>query len=407
MIRTRTSFAIATSILRMVAACCASFESNWMRSSLVTPSTMAATVGPNSPVDVVERELGVLDRVVQQRGGDGDVVESELGDDGGHGQRVGDVRLARSAHLAAVGPLGHLVGVGDARGAGLGVPRPEGGDQRGDLLHGRRDVIRSYANAAKAADAELYPAGLAWQAAWRRSPTLPLYGPDGFHPSPLGTYLAAIVVLAGLTDEPPLGFPIRIDRPGFHSTSRQRGRPCCKTPPQRRSRRANERRAPRRARAPDRPRAALSAREPLRARRARRRPPRSRRRARWLLRALVWPASKLDELEGEDRALSVLIDGAYGGDLRAEAVETRWEAGLDGLAGEALRRAAARRRARGEGGDARHARTARKGALRRRGGSVGRGARPLSRDVSRRARPVQGDGRPAPPARAPRGGTAS
>ena len=55
----------------------------------------------------------------------------------------------------------------------------------------------------------------------------------------------------------------------------------------------------------------------------------------WLLARLVWPASRLDELEGEDRALSVLLDGPYGGDLRAEAVETRWEAGLDGLTGEA------------------------------------------------------------------------
>ena len=77
------------------------------------------------------------------------------------------------------------------------------------------DVIRSYANAARAADAELYPAGLAWQAAWRRNPRLPLYGPDGFHPSPLGTYLTALVVLAGLTGEPPIGLPFRIDRPGF------------------------------------------------------------------------------------------------------------------------------------------------------------------------------------------------
>jgi len=55
----------------------------------------------------------------------------------------------------------------------------------------------------------------------------------------------------------------------------------------------------------------------------------------WLLRRLVWPSSRLDELEGEDRALSVLLDGPYGGDLRAEAVETRWNAGLDGLSGEA------------------------------------------------------------------------
>jgi hypothetical protein len=55
----------------------------------------------------------------------------------------------------------------------------------------------------------------------------------------------------------------------------------------------------------------------------------------WLLARLVWPASKLDQLEGEDRALSILLDGPYDGDLRTEAVETRWDAGLDGLHGEA------------------------------------------------------------------------
>ena len=48
MSRTRMSLAMATSILRMVAACWASLVSNWSRSSLVTPSTMAATSGPKS-----------------------------------------------------------------------------------------------------------------------------------------------------------------------------------------------------------------------------------------------------------------------------------------------------------------------------------------------------------------------
>ena len=48
MIRTRRSRAMATSILRMVAACWASRESNWTRSSLVTPSTMAATSLPKA-----------------------------------------------------------------------------------------------------------------------------------------------------------------------------------------------------------------------------------------------------------------------------------------------------------------------------------------------------------------------
>ncbi len=47
MMSTRQSFAMATSILRTVAACWASLESNWSRSSFVTPSTIAPTSGPN------------------------------------------------------------------------------------------------------------------------------------------------------------------------------------------------------------------------------------------------------------------------------------------------------------------------------------------------------------------------
>lgn len=58
----------------------------------------------------------------------------------------------------------------------------------------------------------------------------------------------------------------------------------------------------------------------------------------WLLARLVWPASSLDELDGEDRAVSVLLDAGESvtviqGPL-VEAVETRWDADLDGLAGE-------------------------------------------------------------------------
>ena len=55
----------------------------------------------------------------------------------------------------------------------------------------------------------------------------------------------------------------------------------------------------------------------------------------WLLARLVWPASLLGELGEEERALSVVLDAPYGGDRRAEAVEARWEGGLDGLTGEA------------------------------------------------------------------------
>jgi hypothetical protein len=64
------------------------------------------------------------------------------------------------------------------------------------------DVIASYRRAAHAAGAELLPAGAAWQAAWRCNRGLPLYGPDGFHPSRLGTYTAALVVYGRLFKAP-------------------------------------------------------------------------------------------------------------------------------------------------------------------------------------------------------------
>ncbi len=54
-------------------------------------------------------------------------------------------------------------------------------------------VFESYAIAAKDVGALLMPAGEAWRAAWRRDPDLPLYDRDGFHPSRLGSCLAALV----------------------------------------------------------------------------------------------------------------------------------------------------------------------------------------------------------------------
>jgi len=66
-----------------------------------------------------------------------------------------------------------------------------------------RDVVASYARAAAAARAELLPAGLAWRLAWRCDPGFGLYGRDGFHPSLLGTYTAALDVY-GLLFRTPL-----------------------------------------------------------------------------------------------------------------------------------------------------------------------------------------------------------
>lgn len=66
------------------------------------------------------------------------------------------------------------------------------------------DVVLSYSTAAEQAAAELFRAGEAWQAAWDIDPDLPLYGPDEFHPSVMGSYLAALTIYRGLTGrEPP------------------------------------------------------------------------------------------------------------------------------------------------------------------------------------------------------------
>lgn len=67
------------------------------------------------------------------------------------------------------------------------------------------EVIASYRRAATSAKAELLPGGDAWRRAWHCDPGTPLYGRDGFHPSELGTYTAALVVYGRLFRAPLLG----------------------------------------------------------------------------------------------------------------------------------------------------------------------------------------------------------
>jgi hypothetical protein len=69
------------------------------------------------------------------------------------------------------------------------------------------NVIDNYRAAAVAAKAGLFPAGLAWSRCLARAPRIRLYGPDGFHPAPMGTYLAALVVYSGLVGRVPAGLP--------------------------------------------------------------------------------------------------------------------------------------------------------------------------------------------------------
>jgi hypothetical protein len=75
---------------------------------------------------------------------------------------------------------------------------PESYRGRATLLQ----VIASYRKAAAAARAILLPGGAAWSEAWSCDARIPLYGPDGFHPSRLGTYAAALVVYGRLFEAP-------------------------------------------------------------------------------------------------------------------------------------------------------------------------------------------------------------
>jgi len=73
-------------------------------------------------------------------------------------------------------------------------------------------VVESYAEAARSVGAILFPAGRAWQMAWRQKGDLTLYSSDNFHPSPVGSYLAAEVIyqqLYGDTQTPPSRLKVR------------------------------------------------------------------------------------------------------------------------------------------------------------------------------------------------------
>ncbi len=61
------------------------------------------------------------------------------------------------------------------------------------------DVRISYQQAADSVDGLFIPAGQAWLTAWAKDPTLAFYSADGFHPTPLATYLVALVMYERIT----------------------------------------------------------------------------------------------------------------------------------------------------------------------------------------------------------------
>lgn len=81
-------------------------------------------------------------------------------------------------------------------------------------------VYAHYKEAADSIHGQFIPAGEAWLHAWDATPSLALYGGDGFHPSPLGTYLAALVVYGGVTGRSPAGNTASIAGVAISTTTR-------------------------------------------------------------------------------------------------------------------------------------------------------------------------------------------
>lgn len=75
----------------------------------------------------------------------------------------------------------------------------------GEML---RRMIDSYAGAAEAVNGTVVPVGYTFAQVRELHPEIELYNPDGSHPSPAGTYLAACLFLARLTGHSPLYFQI-------------------------------------------------------------------------------------------------------------------------------------------------------------------------------------------------------
>jgi len=65
----------------------------------------------------------------------------------------------------------------------------------------------SYRNAATAANATVFPAGEVLQQVMRTNPTIQLFGPDGFHAAPHGSFLASMVIARGLVGLDPARVP--------------------------------------------------------------------------------------------------------------------------------------------------------------------------------------------------------
>ena len=71
-------------------------------------------------------------------------------------------------------------------------------------------VRDSYSNAALAVGGVFIPAGESWRELWKADSSAALYGSDGYHPSELGSIVAALTIFRMLFDEPVTALPARL-----------------------------------------------------------------------------------------------------------------------------------------------------------------------------------------------------
>ena len=109
-----------------------------------------ADLGPEHPSISLARGAGVLDGVVQQRRGDGGVVEPHLGEDGGDFERMGKERRAGRPLLVAMRLHGVDIGAVEQRLVDVGLVALHPLDQLVLAGHGAR---HSRARAALAGSA--------------------------------------------------------------------------------------------------------------------------------------------------------------------------------------------------------------------------------------------------------------
>lgn len=125
------------------------------------------------------------------------------------GQRPGWPKAREGEFFASARALDAAIRRAGARTvlyATMGRRDGDGGSFPGDSYDAMQQRIdEGYGQLARELRAELVPVGRAWRAMLRRRPELPLWQPDGLHPSTAGSYLAACAFYASFYRQSPVG----------------------------------------------------------------------------------------------------------------------------------------------------------------------------------------------------------